>query len=211
MISYDHSDPDPDRLRAHPWTEAEVDSSHRYYDLKETPALIRTSLEDYRPWDTWPAIETFYRLLEWLNGTESLLESNDCAFKGPSANKSPQCTKTLEATGRLMVLWRRLPWNLSRERVVWLKEATHHYMKQIDPDFCLGVLGIHLFQSRYISLPLPEERQDGYQLTLSFWSWGDTEEEAMTNLDRTLQNIWEALRRVVLEVQESLNAKVPGV
>ena len=54
------------------------------------------------------------------------------------------------------------------------------------------------------ALPLPDEQQFGFQLMLSFWSWGDTEEEAMGNLDRTVQNIWEALRAVVREAKESI-------
>jgi hypothetical protein len=44
----------------------------------------------------------------------------------------------------------------------------------------------------------------GFQLMLSFWSWGDTEAEVMGNLDRTVQNIWEALRAVVREAKESI-------
>jgi hypothetical protein len=45
---------------------------------------------------------------------------------------------------------------------------------------------------------------------LSFWAWGDTDEEVMGNLDRTFQNIWEALRAVEGEVKASTSSQVPG-
>ena len=203
MKTYDHSDPRPGPARAHPWRGARGDPSSRYFDFKKKPALIRTSLEDLRPWAAWPAIDTFYCLLEWLNGADSILESNDCAFTGPCPNETPRFTKKLEATGRLMILWRDLPLNLSKRRTEWLKGAIHRYLHCADAEFEWGAVGITLFRARYLELPQPEERRLGYQLMLSFWSWGDSEEEVMTNLDRTFQNIWVSLREVVREVKES--------
>lgn len=203
MKTYDHSDPRPGPVRAHPWTGARVDPSGRYFDFKKEPGLIRTSLEDLRPWAAWPAIDTFYRLLEWLNGADSILESNDCALTGPSANETPQFAKKLEATGRLMILWRGLSLNLSNQRTEWLKAALHRHLNRADAEFEWGAVGITAFGTRYLALPLPEEQQVGFQLMLSFWSWGDSEEEVMTNLDRTFRNIWKALREVVREVKES--------
>jgi hypothetical protein len=211
MKSYDHSDPRPGPARAHPWKGTNADPSNRYFDFKKNPALIRTSLEDLRPWSAWPAIDTFYRLLEWLNGADSILESNDCAFTGPCANETPQFAKTLEATGRLMILWRHLPLNLSKGRTEWLKAAIHHYLNRTDPEFEWGAVGITVFQAKYVALRLPDEQQFGFQLMLSFWSWGDTEEEVMTNLDRTFQDISEALSEVVREAKESSAGGAPGV
>src|SRR5512140_780274 len=98
MKTYDHAGPDPDTVRAHPWTVATLDPSARYMDLKANPALIRLSLEDFLPFSRWPAIDTFYSLLEWLNGPESTLESNDCAFEGPCANPTHGVPKAIEVT-----------------------------------------------------------------------------------------------------------------
>jgi hypothetical protein len=70
--------------RSHPWSAARTNSTYRYYDFTTSPALIRTSLEDFLPWAQHPAIERFFVLLEWLNGSTSLLESNDCEFAGLS-------------------------------------------------------------------------------------------------------------------------------
>jgi hypothetical protein len=211
MKTYEYSGPDFDIVRAHPWTVANANSSNRYWDLKKNPALIRSSLEDFRPWSAWPGIDTFYRLLEWLNGADSILESNDCAFEGPRTNSTSQFRKGLEATGRLMILWRQLPLNLSRANTERLKEAIHHYLTQIDLELVYGAVGITVCQVKFVTLPLPEAQQLGVQLMLSFWAWGDTDEEVMGNLDRTFQNIWEALRAVEGEVKASTSSQVPGV
>jgi hypothetical protein len=202
MKTYERSDPGLDTVRAHPWTVATTDPNSRYRDFKENPALIRTSLEDFLPWSAWPAIDTFYGLLEWLNGADSLLESNDCAFEGPCTNRTSQVPKVLEATGRLMILWRTLPLNLSRANTEWTKVAILNYLNQIAPELDYGAVGITVYQVKYVALPIPDERQFGFQLMLSFWSWGDTEEEVMANLNRTVRNIWEALRAVAREVEE---------
>ena len=199
MKTYDHSDPGPGPVREHPWTGSTNDPNVRCLDFRKCPELIRTSLEDFRPWSSWPAVETFYRLLEWLNGDDSVLESNDCELTGPHANETPQFEKTLEVTGRLMILWRELPLNLSLPRTEWLRTAIHHALNRSDVEFEWGAVGITLFRTKYVTLNVPDDQQLGYQLMLSFWCWGDTVEEAMTSLDRTFQNMGRALREVVRE------------
>jgi hypothetical protein len=47
---------------------------------------------------------------------------------------------------------------------------------------------------RFVALPGPDDRQIGSQLMLSFWAWGDDEEEAMAHMDRTLANLSSVLR-----------------
>ncbi len=93
MQVYEHNDPDSLRPRTHPWTDGESDPAHKYYDFRARPELIRSSIEDLQEWEAYPATETFYRLLEWLNGPESALESNDCAFSGATANTSSARSK----------------------------------------------------------------------------------------------------------------------
>jgi len=211
MKTYDRSDPESDAVRSHPWTAATADPNSRYRDFKANPALIRTSLEDFLPFAAWPAIDTFYSLLEWLNGADSIFESNDCAFQGPCANSTPEFPRALEVTGRLMVLWRTLALNLSRANTEWFKAALHHYLNQIDPELEYGVVGISVYRVNYLALTLPDEPNVGFQLMVSFWSWGDTEEEVMANLDRTVRNIWEALRAVVRDATVFIRSQPPGV
>jgi len=52
--------------RSHPWVDAVNGADCRYYDLTASPALIRSALEDFKPWAQYAAIETFYALLERL-------------------------------------------------------------------------------------------------------------------------------------------------
>ena len=93
-----------------------------------------------------------------------------------------------------MVLWRELPLNLLRDNTEWLRGALHDRLSQVDPSLEFGAVGTTIYPVRYTTLPLPEAEQKGFQLMLSFWAWGDTTEEVMDNLARTLQGLSAALR-----------------
>jgi hypothetical protein len=203
MKTYERAGPSSDNARAHPWTEAEGDPRYRYRDFKAEPRLIRTSLEDFAPWNGWEAMETFYGLIEWLNGPDCILESNDSAFNGPDGNENPEFQKALECSGRVMALYRRLPLNLSRSNVERLAHILHRNLAQMDPRFQWGAIGTTIMKARYVNLPMPEEAQVGYQLMLSFWAWGDDEAETMSHLNRVFKNLWKALRDVLPEIAES--------
>lgn len=205
MKVYEHTDPDSLRPRSHPWTDGQSNASHRYYDFSAQPELIRSSLEDLQEWRAYPAIETFYRLLEWLNGLESVLESNDCALSGATTNTSVEFPKRLHASGRLMILYRDLALNTSPEQIHRLTNGVAHALEAIDPDFEWGAIGATTMAIRLTTLPGPPERQRGQQLMLSFWAWGEDEREVMANLDRTFGNLTVALRQVSDEIRDSLN------
>ncbi|MEO6327132.1 MAG: hypothetical protein ABIT01_20225 [Thermoanaerobaculia bacterium] len=193
MRTYELADPASVKIRSHPWTDSETNPLNRYRDFKENPVLVRESLEDFLPWASWPATETFYGLLEWLNGPDSLLESNDCAFTGPGENEDPGFGKSLQASGRVMILWRHLPTNLVRARLEWLARGIHERLSPLDPEFEWGALGTCVVPTRYVSLPGPPRQRLGFQLMLPFWAWGDSEGEVMANLDRTFRNLGESL------------------
>ncbi len=177
--------------RSHPWTDAVSSTAFRYYDLKADPAAIRTSLEDFVPWNHFPAIGAVYTLLEWLNAEGCSLESNDCAFAGPHPNETPSVAKTLVCSGRIMVLHRALAENLFPERSAGLEEGLHRRLAALDPDFQWGMIGTTIVPVRYVTLP--REAQLGDQLMISFWAWGSTETEVMTNLGRVVANLSESL------------------
>jgi hypothetical protein len=180
--------------RSHPWIDAVADARCRYYDLTASPALIRSSLEDFLPWSRYAAIEEFYALLEQLNQKSSAFESNDCAFTGPHANEQPTIPKAFECSGRVMVLFRALRENTVPERVESLKNELHNALAQLDPDFLWGVIGTTLIPVRYLKLPGRGDQQLGSQLMISFWAWGETEADNMTNLGRLFKNLALALR-----------------
>lgn len=203
MKNFVHPDDEPDSIRSHPWTTALSNSAHRYYNFRAEPKLIRTSLEDFSPLANWPAIENFYQLVEWINSETSLFESNDCGTKGPGPNRSPKFPKLRECTARLMILFRELELNLSLQAVTWLADATRFYLDMTDVGFEWGVVGTTIRKVQYVSLPLPESGQMGYQLMLTFWAWGDTDSEVMDNLGRTFRNMQKGLAGVAEEVRQT--------
>lgn len=210
MKTYDHAGSDPEEVRAHPWTVSTTDPAARYHDFKANPALVRTSLEDFIPWSGWPAVDSFYELLEWANGPDSTIETNDCAFEGPGANETAGFPKALEVTGRLMILWRDLRLNLVRSNVEWLRSNIHLLLNEADRDFEYGAVGITVCRVRFLALSTASERGVGDQLMLSFWAWGDTEDEVMANLDRTVRNLHASLRAVVVEARGVTGRDKPG-
>jgi hypothetical protein len=178
--------------RSHPWTGATGNPASRYYDFKTEPELIRTALEDFLPWGHDPAVTVLYELLERLNATASILESNDCAFSGPHESEAPQLGK-LQCDGRVMILYRELELNLSQQGIEDLKNALHLRLAPLDRAFEGGLIGTTMPQVVYVTLPGAHEQQLGYQLMVSFWAWGDSESEVMGNLKRVLENLSQAL------------------
>jgi len=203
MKVYEHSDPDSLKPRSHPWIDAESNPAYRYYDFKTQPELIRSSLEDLQQWTSYPAIETFYRLLEWLNGSESIFESNDSAFNGAATTAGTPSSTPLQCSGRLMILYRNLVLNTSPEQMHRLTNATAQALSETDPLFEWGAIGATIMSAQFTTLPGPPERQRGQQLMLSFWAWGETEAEMMRHLDRIFHNLTGALQRVSDEIRRS--------
>ena len=179
--------------RSHPWLDTVANPDARYYDFRAEPALIRSSLEDFLPWSRYAAVDDFYRLLERLNHTSSALESNDCAFTGPEPNESPELAKKLQCSGRVMVLFHALEQNRS-EPIEQLKNDLHQGLAELDPRFEWGVIGTTIVPVSYRALPAGD--QLGCQLMISFWAWGDTEAESMSNFARVLKNLSRALKQL---------------
>lgn len=188
-------------LRSHPWTDAANNSQFRYYDFVEAPELIRTVLEDLLPWQHTPAMERFYTLLEWINATTGALESNDCEFTGPQANWYPHVAATLVCSGRVMLLYRELARNLPVAAMPRLAQRLQIALAHKDPTFMRGMVSTAIVPVRFLAVSsqpgaTTDSAQVGTQLMISFWAWGDSDDETFGNLDRTLQNLADALRTV---------------
>jgi hypothetical protein len=178
-----------EQARSHPWTDATGDPLCRYYDLTASPEDIRRSLEDFVPWSQYAAIEDFYVLLEELNRSGSRFESNDCAFSGLEVNDQPAIPKAFQCSGRVMVLFRALERNTAPGSVEQLKNQLHGELIRLDPRFEWGVIGTTLVPTRYLALGPRAADQLGQQLMVSFWAWGETEADTMTNLQRLLKSL----------------------
>jgi hypothetical protein len=105
-------------------------------------------------------------------------------------------TLPVKLLGEDLVLYRDLSVNTAPAQIGWLTNAAAHALGRIDPDFESGAIGATILPVRFITLPGPAARQDGQQLMLSFWAWGENEPEVMANLDRTFTNITAVLRRL---------------
>ncbi len=190
-------------MRAHPWTDATDNAAFRYYDLVTEPALIRTSLEDWLPWQHIAAVQRFYRLLEWLNRSDGSLQSNDCEFTPPHANPHAQIAATMACTGRVMVLARDLATNLVPSTMQTLALQLHQALAPADATFELGIISTALVPVQFVALPGPSHAQQGTQLMMSFWAWGDDDAGCFANLDRLLRNLADALDKLA-QVQNPL-------
>jgi len=180
--------------RSHPWSDSALDEGARYHDLSAAPELIRSALEDFTPFQRYPAIEDFYGLLQRLNHPKSSLESSDCAFSGPQPNQSAQMQAKLECSGRLIILYRALAENTLQTKMAWLSLALHRERAELDPQLASGIIGTTLVPIRYLALP--EGAQLGQQLMLSFWAFGNSEASLMLGLSRLFKNLSHALRNV---------------
>jgi hypothetical protein len=189
-------------VRVHPWRTASYDSACRYYDFKQHPELIPNVLEDFLPWSKYPAIQDFYSYLAWLNGPDSQLESNDCAFGGITDNNSPNRTSSkLQASGRLMVIFRSLAANCEAQCVEWLFKCFWFYLERAEVNLQLGTIGLSKADIDFLDL----NRRKGMSLVLNFWSWGDTEFEAMNNLQRLIAGLRSASVEVCTDIQSATN------
>ncbi|HWE03015.1 MAG TPA: hypothetical protein VG326_11460 [Tepidisphaeraceae bacterium] len=197
-----------DVVRDHPWTTSETDPASRFHDFREKPELIRTALEDFIPFGAWPAIDRFYRLVEWLNGADSTLESNDCGFRGPRPNDNARFAGALKCSGRLMLFYRGLRQNLHEPACQWLSDSIAQCLWQTDAGFVGAAIGISRLPTRFVELPLDdsgdEESRIGWILMISFWAFGDADEQVFGNLDRLFVNLTAAMR----ETSQAIKARI---
>ena len=183
------------RGRPHPWTTSNNHSPGQYYDLRTHPELIRTALEDFRPWEKFPAIDVFYKMLEWLNGPDSILESSDCMLLPPTVNESPKiANKKQQIMGRLFFLHRQLDKNADENVVNSMLEGLHESLELIDPAFEFGCIAYSRFPTLFTSSGEGRPPYKGHTISLKYWAWGDDDTEAFQNLKRTFENLHQALR-----------------
>jgi hypothetical protein len=206
----DRTYPEP---RPHPYEAGSPDQSG-FVDFKTRPESIETVLEDFRPFASRSAIRTFYSFLRWINGPDSHLETNDCAFRVPSAHTDANSNLALGCHGRVYVFYRNLSLNSSSQHSDWLCGKLMQLLDGTDPEFTgqQGVVGFTLNSALQLSLwhgiRLPDGTLDtrvddpgfGRHLMLSFWAYGNDEAEVFQNLDRLFKNIWEATKKLSNEI-----------
>ncbi|MCF8203517.1 MAG: hypothetical protein K9J82_00455 [Methylotenera sp.] len=197
-------------VRLHPYQPNAAEASQAgFVDFKAEPYRIPEVLEDFRPYASEPAVQTFYSMLRWINGPESELESADCLFRGPEQNSSTRTSHhALQAHGRLCLMFRHLPGNCHAESFDWLLTRLGTALNFMDTELVMSEAVIGFSKSRTLFTEISNgtvradgqfesDRDDpghGNQVTLWFWAFGDTEAAVFANLDRIFSNIWAACR-----------------
>ena len=214
-------------IKTHPWIETEDYPADRYYDFKANPTLIPQVLDNFKgwsDWSEWEGVQLFYRLLGWLNGPDSRLESNGCGFYGPRENPQKDgWFGELITAGGLIFLFRDVELNLSEEsaawamrplpvggrlpplapgkNISWLLKQSYEYLQQLNPEFIWGRVSVCLFPTLYSELPLEPNDKFGHEVGFRWWAWGDTEEETMAHFKEVVATMFECLKRVSAEAE----------
>lgn len=193
---------DDTELRSHPWTSMVSDYNNVYIDFKKQPKLIRSALEDLVPYKKWDFVETFYSLIEWLNGPSSFLESNDCVFNAVEANPDQQYPYAKKCSGRLMILFRDIPENCQTKSIDWLMNNILKTVSSKKPKFKSGAIGLSQSPTCYLALgDTPDTGGMGLQVTLTFLSYGKNQRRCYENMQEVLAVAFSSLQRVNKQIQ----------
>lgn len=199
--------------RVHPYFSTRPGEAG-FVDFKRYPERIAEVLEDFVPLGYETAIQTFYRFLAWLNGPDSLLESCDCALRGPEPHDFKYSQRLLCVHGRLMVMHRDLSANCD-DRFNFLYNSLGRELSSIDQELTRsqGTVGFAGSRAIYRDLMSAHPSKDGYmfsnngdpgrghQVLLLFKAFGDDADEAFKHLDRVFKNIEMACRRTSEKLQ----------
>ena len=180
--------------RDHPWTVSTTNPDWQYYDFKNNCNLIPQVLEDYKPWEHYQAIQTFYNFLFWLHSPESVFESNDCALGSPKDDpRAPEVIPRdcrICISGRLTILFRDLNYNVGPTWIGWLRQTIHDDLLHNFPNFP-AVLFLGYWAHYFTAI-----EKSGNVVTLQFWAWGVDTEQAMLNLNSLFIMLSDSVRAI---------------
>jgi hypothetical protein len=194
FVDYDTQKPPG---RQHPWTFVVTKPEERYVDFKAHPDQIALVLSDFKPWSNYSAIQTFYSLLAWLNGPDSVLESNDCGLRPPRKDAgAPNLIRNafdadpIVMHSRLTVIFRDLTRNVSVSAVNRLKTSIHNCLRD-NAENIPAVVTVGEWAHFFTTI-----NKEGQAVTLLSWSWGKDEAMAMVHLNTTFRAIHVCLRSI---------------
>src|SRR5690349_11415376 len=113
VVYYDEGRTYP-TARLYPYGPASPGESG-HIDFKQSPELIRSACEYFRSSAQWPAVQTFYSLLEWVNDPASHLHTNDSSLRAPASHQNEISSLALCIYGRVYLLYRDLRLNASTD------------------------------------------------------------------------------------------------
>jgi len=194
---------DDSALRSHPWTTMESNDNNVYIDFKKKPKLIRSTLEDLIPFKKWDFVEQFYILIEWVNSTNSTLESNDCAFNAVEKNTDQQYPFPKKCSARLMILFRDIPENCQEKSIDWLSNKLLTAVSTMKPNFKAGAVALSYSPTCYLALGDQLGTGGmGYQITLTFLAYGKNESKCYENMSEVLKVAQSSLKNINKRIQQ---------
>ena len=190
-------------VRSHPYDSAKYDSRVKHYDFVKHPELIRKVLEDFKPWERYESIESFYQLLEWTNGSESIFESSDCRLESPKKNPNKNMPYDLVLQGRVMIFFRDIKLNYAdidgknywvNSQLTSLATDVTEYLKKLHPEIWWITIQLFFFPAKY--------RQEagspilGQQIAFQFNCFGNEESELFEAFRIFTTSILKAFKQV---------------
>lgn len=202
MDAFTAKQTDNTELRSHPWTSMITDESSIYMDFKKNPKLIRTSLEDFLPFKKWPFVDTFYSLIEWLNGSASLLESNDCTFNAMEENTDEPYPYAIKCSARVMILFRDIEENCQQRSIDWLMQNILQSVVSTKLGFRAGAICLSQSVTYYLALgDRPDTGGIGQQVVLTFFAYGKNERRCYENMQQVISHAHSCLMTVNKKIQ----------
>jgi len=155
--------------------------------------------------------------LRELNGSASHLETSDCAYRPPKPHGDANSPLALGAYGRVYVLFRDLRLNCIAAQAQWLCGKLMAILSETDSSLSAaqGVVGFTQVRILHTALSKGEWLAGGFEcadedpgygdhLMLSFFAYGNTENEVDENLSRVFKNITESCVLISQEMASAL-------
>jgi len=188
---------DNTEVRSHPWTSMTTDETSIYMDFKKNPKLIRSSLEDFQPFKKWSFVDTFYSLVEWLNSSSSLLESNDCTFNIAEENPDKQYLYAKKCSVRLMILFRDIEENCQQRSIDWLIQNILQCVAGSKLGFRAGAICLSESATCYLALGDQVDTGGmGQQVVLTFFAYGKNERRCYESMQQVISHAHHCLKTV---------------
>ena len=199
-------------IRMQPYSTSNHKSPGQYYNLKDEPEKIRTHLEEFFPHSEYQSVQKFYDLLEWLNGEDSIYETNDCRLEDLAENKQRDIADyDFVRTGSLSWFFRDLNLNLSKDSAFWsnlyqtnqinadgfrftpsdyqkkFMDAMHLQWLGIERENVFDCIAIAPYNTYYENAEVDHSLRHGCQIAHRFWVWGDSDEEIFERFSHTVR------------------------
>ncbi len=190
-------------LRTHPPTAFCLNDDSQTLTTLTPPLVSYFSDQGCLPPARDEAAKTFYHLLDWINGEESIFKSDDGLFQLLENRDRSDAAITETgfcAFGRLTLFYRDNVLNLFERAFSVLGDTLWGKLAEIDPDFEFGKIGFVNSPCTFINLPFPLSHEPGKMLILYFDAWGTTEKEMTINVNCLLRNLRSALESCQAEI-----------